>query len=370
MGGSRMENSSNVYAELQKHLDTMPVGYPATQSGVELRLLKFLFTPEQARIALGLDHRFRTAEQIYQRVKDSGISLEELKTILDEMVDRGNTFLIRKEGEKTYASIPLVVGMLELQGKRLTPDALRDVNEYFQDKFGAEYASSKIPQTRVIPVGKSISSEHRIGTYDELRDIIEKAGDRIRIGECMCRQSMQVAGQPCTVTARKETCMAFRDFADLFAKSGWGRPINKQQALEIAAKNEEDGLVLQPANEQEAQFVCSCCGDCCGILRIAKAMPRPADIVASNYYAQVNKDLCQGCSTCIDRCQMEAIGILDDLAAVNLDRCIGCGLCVSTCPTEAMHLEKKDKETVPPKDMEALYEAIMAHKGIALESHE
>lgn len=63
----------------------MLVGYPATQSGVELRLLKFLFTPEQARIALGLDHRIRTAEQVYQRVEDSGISLEELKTILREL---------------------------------------------------------------------------------------------------------------------------------------------------------------------------------------------------------------------------------------------------------------------------------------------
>ncbi|MFC1530082.1 hypothetical protein ACFL6R_05130 [Gemmatimonadota bacterium] len=26
--------------ELQKHLNTMPVGYPATRSGVELKLLK------------------------------------------------------------------------------------------------------------------------------------------------------------------------------------------------------------------------------------------------------------------------------------------------------------------------------------------
>jgi hypothetical protein len=45
-----------VYRKLQKHLDKMPVGYPATASGVELRLSKFLFTPKQARIALELDY--------------------------------------------------------------------------------------------------------------------------------------------------------------------------------------------------------------------------------------------------------------------------------------------------------------------------
>ena len=55
--------------------------------------------------------------------------------------------------------------------------------------------------------------------------------------------------------------MAFQDFADLMGRSGWGRPISKEQALEIASKNEEEGLVLQPANEQETQFICSCCGD-------------------------------------------------------------------------------------------------------------
>jgi electron transport complex protein RnfB len=361
--GSHIMNSEpDVYKELQKHLDKMPVGYPATKSGVELRLLKFLFTPEQAKIALGLDHKFRTVEQIYENVKNFGISLKELGAKLEEMVERGNTFSKKKNGAKVYASIPLVIGMLELQGSQLPLEVLQDVNEYFQEGFAAEYVSTKIPQTRVIPVGKSINAEHRIGTYDELRDIIEKAGDRIRIGECMCRNLMQKVGQTCKATRRQETCMAFRDFADLAGKKGWGRPISKEQALQIAEKNEEDGLVLQPANEQEPEFICSCCGDCCGILRMAKAMPRPVEVFASNFYALGNPDLCVACGTCVDRCQMDAVELRDSIAVVNLDRCIGCGLCVSTCPSEAIHLVKKEKELIPPKDMEALYETILVHK--------
>ena len=234
-----MDSNLEVYKNLQKHLDSMPVGYPATKSGVELRLLKFLFTPEQAEIALGLDHRFRTVKQIYERVKHLGISVEELAARLDEMVDKGNTYRKNKDGEKVYANIPLVIGMLELQGPRLAPEVLKDTHDYFQEGFGAAYASTKIPQTRVIPVGKSITAEHRIGTYDELRDVIEKAGDRIRVGECMCRNNMKMAGQPCKVTARQETCMAFLDFADMVGKKGWGRSITKAEALEIAAKNED-----------------------------------------------------------------------------------------------------------------------------------
>ena len=38
-----MATEADAYRQLQKHLDTMPVGYPATDSGVEIRLLKKIF---------------------------------------------------------------------------------------------------------------------------------------------------------------------------------------------------------------------------------------------------------------------------------------------------------------------------------------
>ena len=37
-----------VYHKLAKVLDTLPNGFPATESGIEIRLLKKIFTPEQA----------------------------------------------------------------------------------------------------------------------------------------------------------------------------------------------------------------------------------------------------------------------------------------------------------------------------------
>lgn len=46
-----MATERDVYRELQKNLDNMPVGFPATESDVEIRLLKHLFTPEEAEIA-------------------------------------------------------------------------------------------------------------------------------------------------------------------------------------------------------------------------------------------------------------------------------------------------------------------------------
>ncbi len=44
----------DVYERLAKHLDNLPASYPATDSGVELRILKRLFTPEEAEAAMAL----------------------------------------------------------------------------------------------------------------------------------------------------------------------------------------------------------------------------------------------------------------------------------------------------------------------------
>ena len=46
---------NQLYEELRKSIDKMPIGMPATESGVELRILKRLFTPQEAEISLNLN---------------------------------------------------------------------------------------------------------------------------------------------------------------------------------------------------------------------------------------------------------------------------------------------------------------------------
>ena len=125
---------------------------------------------------------------------------------------------------------------------------------------------------------------------------------------------------------------------------------------------ERDGMVLQPSNARDPVFICFCCGCCCGMLRAAKQFPRPAEYLQSNYHAVVDADLCSECGTCHERCPMEALHSVDGATAVDLDRCIGCGACVPTCPTEAVTLRAKGEQTVPPKDLKALYGRIMTER--------
>ncbi len=125
---------------------------------------------------------------------------------------------------------------------------------------------------------------------------------------------------------------------------------------------EEKGLVLQPGNTYEPFCICLCCGCCCGVLTTAKRFPKPAELFATNYFAEIENDNCVGCGICLKRCQIDAIKIENKKAVIDLDKCIGCGLCVTKCPTKALKLIKKEKETVPPKDIVRLYLSILKNK--------
>lgn len=124
-----------------------------------------------------------------------------------------------------------------------------------------------------------------------------------------------------------------------------GRWISQEEALEIKDRCEEQGLVTQPDNSQNPIVMCHCCKDCCVMLRSIKKQPKPAEMIISNYFAAVDTTLCDGCGTCLNRCQMEAITIgPENVAVINPGRCIGCGLCVNTCPTSARSLRQKPEK--------------------------
>ena len=80
------------YKALRKHLDKMPVGYPPTFSGVELRLLKMMFTIPEAQVAIYLDYKPEPLETIFKKGKDSCISKDEFKKLLDDLYSKGPIF--------------------------------------------------------------------------------------------------------------------------------------------------------------------------------------------------------------------------------------------------------------------------------------
>ena len=56
--------SDTIYHNLANVLDTLPNGFPSTDSSVEIKLLKRIFRPEDAELFCDLRLDFETAEQI------------------------------------------------------------------------------------------------------------------------------------------------------------------------------------------------------------------------------------------------------------------------------------------------------------------
>ncbi len=366
-----MNSEDKLYRNLQIHLDKETIGFPETPSGSDIRMLKELFTPAQAEIVMMLTYKLQPLDEIQAHATKIGKSAEETERLLDETAARGVIGIRRRDGVKYYRTLPLIVGMLE--GAVMTtppekkPPLVAAAGQFFQDGlFLRDFVNTKISQMRTIPIQKSITPKHRIGSYDEVRKIIEQNSGPIVIFECVCRAGTEKQGQPCKQTSRKETCMALGEVAKGLAASGkLGRPISKEEALDILQKNQEDGLVLQPSNTLEPEAICSCCGCCCGLLKVQKMIPNPVSHWATNFFAVVNSELCTGCSICEARCQVAAMKMNEakNAAAVDLTRCLGCGLCVEACPEDAIVLQNKATETVPPRTPEDLMEVIMANKA-------
>jgi electron transport complex protein RnfB len=360
-----VEQNEQIYIKLQKHLDKQAVGFPATRSGVEIKILKHIFSPEEAEIACCLNYKLEPLKTIFNRAGHRVDSPEELERCLDRIRKKGGIESKIKHGKMHYCNAPLIVGMYEYQLNRLTPEFIKDFNEYTSRKdFGIEFLSTKLPQMRTIPVAKSIHPHHNVSTFDEAATLIQQAEGPFVIFECICRKKKSMEGKTCKKTDRQETCLAIGSMARMELQSGAGREITRDKAMSIIEKNQKQGLVLQPSNTQKAEFICSCCGCCCGMLRTHKILPKPLDFWASNFYAKVNRDTCEGCGACEKRCQVAAIRVAGKKqpAAVNLDRCLGCGVCVPSCPTHSITLVKKSREVRPPQTREDLNEIIMAGK--------
>ena len=138
--------------------------------------------------------------------------------------------------------------------------------------------------------------------------------------------------------------------------------------LAILDLTEEVGLVLTVSNIMEGlDYVCNCCGCCCGILRGVTEHGVAESVAHANYYAVIDPDECMGCLTCMDRCHVGAISLQDEYAVVDREKCIGCGLCVTGCLDHVAKLVRKpDDEIVhPPGDFSAWEDERLHNRGLS-----
>jgi electron transport complex protein RnfB len=366
-----MDNETKVYRDLQRFLDTLPGGFSATESGSDIRLLKYLFTPEEARVAVHLTIKPQTARQVQYRLRKSGISISvnKLEEILNRMLFKGTLRPYYEGYAQTYygATDPTAGGMLSVQlDHKLTKEFFDYSNAYMGETISKRPSRPKILNPlRTVPVGESIPHPEKfaVNTYDDVKKMVADAPGPFTVANCICRQKSKRFGEKCAKTDLEETCLMINpDHARHYVDMGVGRLISREEVYDILRKAQEDGLVIQPENSQKPEAICVCCGDCCVFLKPIKAQPRPAELFLTNYYAVIDPELCNGCEICIEKCQMDARAMIDGVAVVNPDRCIGCGNCVVLCSSKANRLAKKESGFVPPDDKNAYYATLLSYR--------
>ncbi|MDM8535900.1 4Fe-4S dicluster domain-containing protein [Desulfobacterales bacterium HSG17] len=355
---------TEIYKKLATHLDNLPAGFPPTETGVELRILKRLFNEQEAKIAAKMTMMPETAKAAALR---TGLDENELAQQLEIMSKKGLLFRSSKAGEQLFSAAQFVIGIWEYHLNDLDEGLIKDVNEYLPQLMEKSWLKQKTKQLRVIPVSESISAEITVMPYDVAEDIIKKQS-KIVVAPCICRREHDIVGDSCDKP--KEVCLAFGSGAYYYEENGLGRSISQEDALEVLKIGIEAGLVLQPGNSQKPFNICMCCGCCCQVLKNLKTLDSPAKAIDSNHYAKVEPELCTACEACVDRCHMEAISVDDTAqiasAQIAIERCIGCGVCITECPTDALTLCQKEKteQYIPPKNVFETYMNMAQERGL------
>ncbi|MCX5865981.1 MAG: 4Fe-4S dicluster domain-containing protein [Proteobacteria bacterium] len=327
--------------------------YSLDQSAIQKLedILRIVFLPEEAELALDLSFAVTDVKEIAGSL---GKKVEELIPRLEKMADKGLVYAVKKGNQRRYQLLPLVPGVVELQFMGDKPPVsgpdqvkLAKLFEEFYQQMGMDQFlfRARTPYTRVIAVESQVTPQSAVQPYEMVSHYIRETKD-LAIGNCYCRTEKKILGKACS--APVDVCMVFGPFARFTIERGFAKAADQSRMLKALDRAEEAGLVHVVDNIQDKiNFICNCCGCCCGFLQGITRFKIPNAVAFSRFQAVLDKKACTGCGVCVDRCQVKAIQESGDKVKIDLKGCLGCGACVSTCPAEAISLKER-KDFHPP----------------------
>ena len=330
------------YKRLAERLDALPHGYPATDDGVELEILAYLFTPEEAACAAELRLTAETPDDLAAR---TGGDAKQLRKLLKGMARRGLIAIDKTDHGLGFALMPFVVGFYERQFNDLDAE-LASMLERYNDQAFSDVVDVEPQFHRVLPIGETIPADVEIQPYESAAAIVNQA-KAWGVIDCICRKQRALIGQACEHPL--EVCMLYSAVPNAFDNVPGVRVQTREEALGTLKFASEAGLVHTINNHQGQEgYICNCCTCSCGIMR-GMAQRGQANVVArSAFISQVDEDLCAGCEDCVPYCQFDALALDGDVIAVDRGRCVGCGQCVIHCPQEALTMVRRPAHEIKP----------------------
>jgi ferredoxin len=212
--------------------------------------------------------------------------------------------------------------------------------------------------SRIVPVEVEIEAGEEISLpYEAVSKIIDTSSP-IGVAVCYCRHRKDLLENSCEKTDMRVNCLMFGKPAQFCIEQDFAKEITAEEAKKILIESAEAGLIHKTFHSKldlnrEVTAICNCCGCCCGGIESLHKGSSPLITVAS-YLAQVDLEDCTGCGTCVEKCQVSAIELIDEKSVINQDHCIGCGQCAQNCPSDAINMERTGlrKVFVPPAKVE------------------
>lgn len=332
------------YMHLATALDRLAESFPRTASGAEIRMLRMMFSRQEATVAAALTAMPEPVESVAGR---AGTTIDDTAVVLNELVERGAVWLAEEGPAPRFRLAPFLPGGSDIH-LLLTrdPEYARLAEEYLSGGGGALMMAPQPAIHRVVPARAAVKTEWVL-PYDDVRAILLGA-EAFRVKDCVCRLQAELNGtRSCSFPLGNCLWFASHSHGD-----GDGDTISRDAALALLDECESVGLVHTMSNATGgAGYVCNCCGCCCHLLRGITDWGVKNSVAQANYCATIDTPAClEGCEICAQRCQVNAIARSPHgVFVVNRQRCIGCGLCATACPTKAARLyRKRDSEIVPP----------------------
>ena len=284
------------------------------ENAPEYYMLANIVSDDEADVAMAAGLRKeRTAAYLAKKV---GKSVEETEKLAKHLAWLGvfRCTYDEKEGvDKYYMQIfaPGIMEMLVNNQELLNnyPEIGRGFEEYTRRRM--ELMSAVIPQgyglMRVVPIESAIKDDPTANDFDKLSYYLNKY-DKFSVSPCSCRASRTSINDGCGHLA-EEMCVQMGKGAEHYIRTGRARQITREEALEIIHRAEENGLMHDIPNIEEAgesAAICNCCSCACFGLRVG-LMFGARDAIRSNFVAEVDEAKCVACAQCVEVCPANAL---------------------------------------------------------------
>jgi len=366
--GHLIHSKDEVYRALAERLNKEPVGAPVNDT--LMAILQRLYAEGEAMVGSKLPLVPMKIEQISDIV---GISLEKLKTLLDNMANKGLLIDFPRRETSYYMLAPMVIGFFEYTFMRVRDEVnMKDLAElfhsYFQNKEVREEFSginTRMMRTLVYEKLIPVAVETEVLAYERASEIIRQSGGGA-LSMCACRHKASHLGKSCG--APLEVCTSLGSAAEWVIRRGMGKPATVEELLRVLDKTEELGLVHNCDNVlNKPTYICHCCRCCCVVMTSINEYGQHSTH-PSNFIPALETDTCCGCGICADRCLIGAITMYEEgneieVPAVNNEICIGCGVCASSCPSGSLSMSRRTVLQTPPKNSMDKFSRIAREKG-------